>query len=292
MVDRVTAARRRIGLSLPVDQIGLAASLALAQDAESMGYTDVWSSEVSGPDGFTPLAALAAVTKTVRLGVGVVPVQSRPPALLAMTAAALQEMSAGRFCLGIGASSRVVVERWMGLDYALPLTQIRETVAAVRSALAGDPVYVQGRRVRIDGFRLQAAPAEVPIMIGALGAKTLHYAGASTDGVVINLNTAAATPSMVGELLAGARESGRDVTKLEVVCRLLVAADEDDQRLRATLRRFVAGYLAVPAYNAFLDRQGFGEEAAALAAHWRTGRRVEARPSTVVGASPRIGTPA
>jgi probable F420-dependent oxidoreductase len=266
----------RLGLAVPIDGLGLQESLELALHAEALGYTDAWSYEVAGSDGFSPLAWLAARSDGLRLGISVVPAFTRPPALLAMSSAGLAELSGGRFVLGLGSSSPNVVGRWMGGVHERPLTRLRETVEAVRLALAGDKVTYHGETVRVDDFRLALAPARVPIVLGALGPKMYRLAGAIGDGVVMVFVTAEGTPAILDDLRAGARDAGRDPAQLDVVAKLFVAVDEDLEELGPMLRRFITGYATVPAYNALLRRQGFQDEADAMITAWDAGDRKRA----------------
>src|SRR4051794_30262394 len=118
----------RWGLTLPLAMRTLGDHEELVRRAESVGYTDLWSGETNGPDGFTPLALAAAWTDEIRLGTGVVGVFQRGPALLAQQAAALADASGGRFVLGIGASSDRIVEGWNGIPFERPLAKVSETV--------------------------------------------------------------------------------------------------------------------------------------------------------------------
>src|SRR6476620_4745424 len=119
---------QRWGLTLPLPATSIAASEEPVQQAEAAGYTDLWSGETNGPDGFTPLALAAAWTEKVRLGTGVVGVFTRGPALLAQQAAALADGSRGRFALGIGASSDRIVEGWNGIPFERPLSKVAQTL--------------------------------------------------------------------------------------------------------------------------------------------------------------------
>src|SRR5712692_5003886 len=143
-----------------------------ARRAEELGYVDAWSSEASNVDAFSPLAAVACVTREMRLGTAIVPVFTRPPALMAMSAATVQQISGGRLVLGLGLSTPTIVEKWMDVKYRKPVTRMRETVAALRQAFTRNKVVMEGQTVRINGFRLDM-PLDTPppIYIAAQGSK-------------------------------------------------------------------------------------------------------------------------
>src|ERR1044072_1004147 len=127
----------RWGLTLPLPGLTLADHEEHVKRAEACGYTDIWSGETNGPDGFTPLALSAAWTERARLGTGIVGVFQRGPALLAQEAAALADASGDRFVLGIGSSSDRIVEGWNGIPFERPLSRVRETLEFLRTAPAG-----------------------------------------------------------------------------------------------------------------------------------------------------------
>src|SRR3954454_18805652 len=112
---------QRWGLTVPLPTLPLSAHRELVERAEAAGYTDLWSGETNGPDGFTPLALAAAWTERMRLGTRVVNAFTRGPAVLAQHPTALQDASGGRFCLGVGSSSNVIVERWNQIPFDKPL---------------------------------------------------------------------------------------------------------------------------------------------------------------------------
>src|SRR5829696_4262860 len=141
---------QRWGLTLPLPATPLGASEGHVKRAEAAGYTDLWSGETNGPDGFTPLALSAAWTEQVRLGTGIVGVFQRGPALLAQEAAALADASRGRFVLGIGSSSDRIVEGWNGIPFEKPLSKVRETVDFLQAALQGERTST--------GFKLEKKP--------------------------------------------------------------------------------------------------------------------------------------
>src|SRR5438093_9400636 len=183
----------RWALTVPFASLPLRDHRALVEGAEAVGYDDFWSGETSGPDGFTPLALAAAWTSNARLGTGVVNAFTRGPAVLAQHAAALQDASNGRFCLGIGSSSDVIVERWNGVPFDKPLTKVRETVEGLRVVLRGE--RGQG------GFKLETAPdPPPPIYVAALRGKMLRLAGAIGDGVFVNFLPISALPEIMAEV--------------------------------------------------------------------------------------------
>src|SRR5437762_6382369 len=159
---------------VPLHELG-----PLVRRIEDAGYDDVWSAESTDFDGFTPLAVAAEHSKRLRLVTGIVNVYTRGPALLAQTAAALADLSNGRFVLGLGASSNVIVEQWNGIPFERPLARVRETVDELRRVLAGE----RGR----GGFKLAQPPAEpVPIVLAALRDRMLRVAADLADGAFTN----------------------------------------------------------------------------------------------------------
>ncbi len=123
-------------------------SAQFVQEAEKLGVDSVWTAETWGFDAATPVAYLAAKTKTIRLGTGILQLGSRSPAMMAMTAMALNSMSGGRFTLGLGASGPQVVEGWHGVPFAHTLPRIRDAVNIIRMASRGERVAYKGDVLR------------------------------------------------------------------------------------------------------------------------------------------------
>src|SRR5690242_14638016 len=195
----------RWGLTLPLPMTPLAAHEELVRRAEAAGYTDLWSGETNGPDGFTPLALSAAWTERARLGTGIVGVFQRGPALLAQEAAALADASGGRFVLGIGSSSDRIVEGWNGIPFEKPLSKVRETLDFLQVAFAGERTAT--------GFKLESPPAEpVPIVLAALRGKMLELAVERARGAFTNFLPLGGLPKVAGQL-EGAPED------FELLCR-------------------------------------------------------------------------
>jgi probable F420-dependent oxidoreductase len=247
----------RWGLTLPFAGVPLARTEPLVRRAEAAGWDDLWTGDTNGPDGFTPLALAAAWTERMRLGTGVVSVFTRGPAVLAQQAAALADASGGRFVLGLGASSDVIVERWNGVPFAKPLTRVRETVAALRPALAGD----RGP----GGFKLETAPAApVPIYVAALRDRMLALGGEVADGTFVNFLPLSAAEHVVASI---APPPGHDV-----VCRFFCIPQPPDEGL-PTARFLFAAYATVPVYEAFFRALGWGAALDPMVEAWRGGDR-------------------
>jgi probable F420-dependent oxidoreductase len=250
----------RWGLTLPLPATPLSASADHVRRAEAAGYTDIWSGETNGPDGFTPLALCSEWTERVRLGTGVVGVPLRGRALLAQQAAALADASGGRFALGIGASSDRIVEGWNKLPFERPLTRISETVDFLRPVLAGE---------RVDGFKLESAPGhEVPIVLAALRGKMLKLAVEKGDGAFTNFLPLSGLPR-VTEQLDGARED------FELLCRFFCLPGEREQ-VEPLARFMFSSYVTVPVYEAFYRWLGHGEAIDPMVEAWAAKDRQKA----------------
>jgi probable F420-dependent oxidoreductase len=267
----------RLGITIPLDGFQNRHFVELVQHAEKLGFTDAWSYETLAGDAFTPVAAAAAVTERMRLGTAIVPVFTRPAALIALSAAAVQQFSGGRFVLGVGISTPTIVEQWMGVPYELPLTRLRETVAALRQTFTGQKVTTSGKAVKINGFRLGAAPeTPPPIYVGAQGEVMLRTAGEIGDGVIVNYITPETFPRMLNEIRKGAGKAGKNTDSLDIACRILVAVDGEQDLVRENLRRELTAYLTVPQYNRFFQWIGYGDEARAALEAWNAGDRRKA----------------
>jgi probable F420-dependent oxidoreductase len=259
----------RWALTIPFTSVPLREHRALVEGAEAVGYDDLWSGETSGPDGFTPLALAAAWTEHMRLGTGVVNAFTRGPAVLAQHAAALQDASSGRFCLGIGSSSDVIVERWNQIPFEKPLTKVRETVEILRTVLAGE----RGP----SGFKLDAAPdSPPPIYIAALRGGMLRLGGALGDGTFVNFLPLSSAEKVLTEIRAGEREAGKPEGASDVLCRFFCIPQPADEALPFARWMFSA-YATVPVYEQFFRWLGWGDAIDPMVQAWRAGERQQAR---------------
>ncbi len=262
----------RWGFTFPLEGLPLSAHREVLREAESLGYTDAWTAEVGGADAFVPIALAAAWATKLRLGTAIANVFTRGPALLAMTAAALAEAAPGRFCLGLGSSTRVIVEDWNGLEFRRPLERVRETTAFLRAVLSGEKVSSPALGVR--GFRLsRRLSSPLPIFLAALRPKMLALAGSVGDGVIINWLAPHDVPRVVKIAREAARSAGRDIEALEVACRLFVLPPVADEVARPLARRVIAAYLTTPVYSAFHRWLGRGETLKPVMEAWQAGDR-------------------
>ncbi len=247
---------------------GVAELIEQAVRAEAAGYDDVWLPDTGYPDALTVAALVCERTQRVRVGVAVVPVYSRTPAVLAASAGSLAEISAGRFVLGIGTSSHTMIENWHGLRLERPLARMRETTQLLRQMLAGEKTAFTGETLRSHGFRQPPTQHPVPIYLAALRPKMLETAAEIGDGVVLNLFPRPALPKIMQHIRAGVARSGREPGALEVACRCQVLVCDDPERARDSLRPFMSAYFATPVYNRYLAWCGHPEVADAIAAGW------------------------
>jgi probable F420-dependent oxidoreductase len=249
---------QRWGLTLPLPGLSLAAHEDLVRRAEAAGYTDFWSGETNGPDGFTPLSLSATWTERARLGTGIVGVFQRGPALLAQEAAALADASGSRFVLGIGSSSDRIVEGWNGIPFEKPLSRVRETLDFLSTALAGERTA--------SGFKLESAPAQrVPIVLAALRGKMLELAVQRADGAFTNFLPLGGLPKVTAQL--DAAPAG-----FELLCRFFCLPGEREA-VEPLARFMFSSYITVPVYAAFYRWLGYGDEIDAMIAAWEGGDR-------------------
>jgi probable F420-dependent oxidoreductase len=249
----------RWGLTLPFTGVPLHAHLDLFRRADAAGYDDLWTGETAGPDGFTPLALAAAVTERVRLGTGIVNPYTRGPALLAQQTAALQDASNGRFVLGIGSSSNVIVERWNEVPFVKPLSRVRQAIETLRPVLAGE----RGP----GGFRLETPPAQpVPIVVAALRGKMLALAAELGDGAFTNFLPLSGLPQV--------REAFGAPEK-ELACRFFCIPQPEEQGM-ALAKHLFAAYGTVPVYAAFFRWLGWAEKLDPMVEAWQVGDRKQA----------------
>jgi 5,10-methylenetetrahydromethanopterin reductase len=265
--------------------------------AETLGYESAWIAEGHGGDQFAMLAAGAVQTSRILLGTSITSVFVRTAPTIAMAAATVDELSGGRFILGVGSSHRVQVEAEHGVAYGKPLTRLRETVEIIRALLRDGRVQYEGETVRIEGFDLWFTPLRraIPIYASAVFPKMTALCGEIADGVILTRSTLATAPRVRDLMIEGARRAGRDPREIVVTTLLPTAVRESRREALDALRpglAFYAGFF--PRYNRLMAESGFPEEAAAIAAAWKRGDRDGAERAVsdeLIDATSVAGTP-
>jgi probable F420-dependent oxidoreductase len=280
-------AKNRFGITIPFDGVPLPEQRALFEQLPDLGYTDVWSAESNANDAFTPLALASVWAPSLRLGTSIVPAYTRGPATLAMCAATLAAAAPGRFVLGIGTSSNVIVEKWNAIPFEEPYKRVRDTVRFLRLALAGEKVTEKFETFAVDGFRLGlVSPEPVPIVVAALRSGMLRLAGREADGAIINW----LSPDDVKTVAPYVREGGENK---EIAARIFVAPTTDIDTVRGVAKFAINSYMNVPVYRAFHQWLG-REQLRPMWDAWAAGDRkaaLESIPDSVVDDLVVHGTP-
>jgi F420-dependent oxidoreductase-like protein len=238
----------------------LTGAVALARRAEALGYESLWVTHGLGRDSFLVLAAYGAATSRIGLANGVVPIYPRHPVAMAQAALTLNEMTGGRFRLGIGVSHRASMEHMLGLTLREPLAVMREYVAVLRGALGAGAEF-DGRHFRAHwSFGVPVRPPAPPLYLAALSPRMLELAGELADGVVLWLTPPPYVRTVaVPALERGRRRAGKSLDGFAVVCAVPLAVTDDRQAALEAFRGELTRYLTLPFYRAMLEAAGLGE---------------------------------
>src|SRR5919199_524062 len=285
----------RLGLNVAYWGLGLTPEqqLALVQEAEALGYDSVWAAEPYGSAAATVLAWLAGQTERIGVGSAIFQMPGRSPAMTAMTAATLDQLSGGRFRLGLGSSGPQVSEGWHGVRFARQLQRTREYVDVVRTALSRERLEYHGETIELplpDGpgkaLKLTISPVQerIPIYIAAIGPRNTTLAAEIADGWIPTLFS----PEHVGEFRPLLEEGfahagdGKGFDDFEIVPTVNVFVSDDLESARDAMRPYVALYVGGMGsrkqnfYNALVQRYGFDEAAREVQDLYLSGRRDEA----------------
>ena len=250
--------------------------LALAQEADRLGFSVVWAAEAYGSDSPSMLAWIAGQTSRVDIGSAVMQIPARTPAATAMTAATIDTFSGGRFRLGLGVSGPQVSEGWHGVRFDHPLARTREYVRIVRSALARETVTSESDVYRLplpDGpgkaLKLGFRPlrAEIPIYLAAVGPRNLELAGEIADGWLAVFFSPEHAQQQLALVAAGRARAGKELAGFDVVPSVPVVVGDDVAQCAELVRWYAALYLGGMGsrdqnfYNQLATRMGFGEAA-------------------------------
>jgi probable F420-dependent oxidoreductase len=266
------------GLGLLLELPTQRENVALAARAESVGFESVWAPEFHNHSGALALAGAALQTETVALGTAIAWAFGRSPLLTAVTALDLDELSGGRFVLGLGTGTRRMRTDWLGAQGERPAQRLRETVAAIRAVWAASgagAVEYEGELVRLSvrpyGRADQVRPS-IPVYLAAVNEGMARTAGAVADGVV---GHPMATVRYIDEVMRpaiaeGAGAEGRSAGEVAIADWLLVAVADDAGRAREDAKRQIAFHATVRTYDRILDLHGFGELAGRIRALWKS----------------------
>lgn len=248
--------------------------------ADACGYDSFWMPEAWEREAFTILTELAMNTERIHLATGIINVYSRSPALIAMSAATLDEVSGGRFRLGLGTSGARVIEDLHGVRYTKPLIRLRETIQIVRLLLSGERADFDGECFKLGRFKLGFKPlrADIPLYVAALTPKSLRQIGEIADGWLPTHWPRARLQVGIADIHAGAVGAHRDASRIEIAPFVNVVVSDDVENARNHARLPLAYYVGGMGdyYHDALARLGFAAEAHRIRDLWQAGRRKSA----------------
>jgi F420-dependent oxidoreductase-like protein len=283
----------RLGVHIGYWGMGLAGDdqLAIVHEAERLGYDSVWTAEAYGSDAATILGWLAGQTTKIKLGSSIFQIPARSPAMTAMTAATLDQLSDGRMLLGIGSSGPQVAEGWHGQRFAHQLGRTREYIAIVRKALSRERLEFAGEHFVLplpDGpgrsLKLTISPVQeqIPIYLAAIGPNNTALAGEIADGWIPTLLSPEHLPDLRASLEEGAARAGRSLEHFDIAPTVSVMISDDVEKARDAMRPIVALYVGGMGsrdknfYNALVRRYGFEDAAEKVQSLYLEGKREEA----------------
>ena len=259
------------------------------QFAESRGVTMAFAAEAWWSDAVTPLAYLANQTQTIKLATGIMQTTARTPAMTAMSALTLHDLSGGRFVLGLGASGPQVVEGLHSTQYDRPLARLRETVEICRMIFAGKKVQYQGKVFQMplpdsEGKAIKVAhePVDIPVYLATLGPNALRYTGEAANGWLGTSFSPDRPEAHLNYLREGADTAQRTLSDLDLCVSVRVELGDDLDAMIAKRKPAVAfnmggmGSAETNFYNDAFKRAGFADDAIAIQRLWLDGKRDEA----------------
>ena len=227
-----------------------------------MGFRSVWTTQLpDARDAALVLAAYANATERVTLGTGVLPIYTRHPTAMAQMAATLDELSGGRFILGIGISHKVTVETMWGLRIEKPVDAMREYLTIVRTSIRDGNWSSEGRHFTARWSYSAPRRPDLPIMISALNPRMLELAGEMADGVVLWMCMPAYVRShIIPAIAAGRAKAGKTMDGFEIVAAVPVCLTSDRAAGQDVFRQTVARYANLPYYRKMMDASGLKAE--------------------------------
>ncbi len=257
--------------------------------AEKLGCSMAFSAEAWWSDAVTPLAFLADKTSTIKLATGIMQTTARTPAMTAMTALTLHDLSGGRFVLGLGASGPQVVEGLHGVKYNPALSRLRDTVNICRMIFRGEKVTYTGKSIQLplpdsEGKAIKIAhePTDIPIYLATLGPNSLRYTGEVANGWLGTSFSPDHPEAHLDYLREGAEKAGRSLDDIDLCVSTRIEIGDDLETMIDKRRPAVAfnmggmGSAETNFYNDAFKRAGYEDDARAIQQLWLDGKREEA----------------
>ncbi|MEV0321794.1 LLM class F420-dependent oxidoreductase [Streptomyces sp. NPDC050658] len=300
----------QLGINLGYWGAGMDAdNLAVAKEADKLGYAVCWAAEAYGSDAATVLSWVAAQTERIDIGSAIFQIPARQPAMTAMTAATLDSLSGGRFRLGLGVSGPQVSEGWYGMKFDKPLARTREYVEIVRKAMSRERLSYEGEHWTLplpDGpgkpIKLTVHPQRehIPLYIAAIGPKNLQQTGEIADGALLIFPAAEhLEETAIRHLRAGREKAGKTMEDFDVVPMLPLAVGDDISALADMFRPYTALYVGGMGsrkqnfYNQLAQRMGYEKEAAEIQDKYLSGDKdgaAAAVPQQLIDSTTLLGS--
>jgi F420-dependent oxidoreductase-like protein len=233
----------------------LADTIAAARAARDQGFVSFWLPQIFGGEALTTLAIVGHEVPDIFLGTGVVPTYPRHPMVLAQQSLTVQQITGGRFMLGIGLSHQIVIEGMYGMSFDKPARHMREYLSILMPLLRGENVNFEGETLTYRGAISVADAPAPPVLLAALAPRMLELAGSVADGTVTWMTGPATIESHIRPSInAAAEKAGRPTPAIVTSLPVCVTNDPDAARTRAAKEFEMYGFL--PSYRAMLDREG------------------------------------
>ncbi|HKS91046.1 MAG TPA: LLM class flavin-dependent oxidoreductase [Tepidiformaceae bacterium] len=237
--------------------------------AEEVGVETVFTAETWGRDQFSLLTQLALATSKINIGTGIAPVYGRSPAVLAMTAATLDELSGGRVVLGLGTSGARVIEHWHGIKFSKPIQRTKEYVEIINLIVSGEKVFYDGEIFKLQrGFKLLFEPVRnhIPIYVASISPKSMHSLAGVADGWMPIYWPKSKFAEGKAAVSKAAQDAGRPSDAVECVASLTVVLNPNMEEAKVQAAGPISWYVTNMGdfYHEMLTRNGFGEEVAAM----------------------------
>ncbi len=305
----------RFGLNVGYSGAQLAIDMDLVREAERLGFHSVWTAEAYGSDAVTPLAWIGGQTTKIHLGSAIMQISARTPAMTASTATSLDQLSGGRFLLGLGVSGPQVVEGWHGQPFGKPLTRTREYIEIVRAIWARErPLEHQGEHYQIPyrgpgttglGKPLRSIlhGRQIPIYVAATRPKSVAQAAEIADGWLAVWYSPYRTGFYRDALESGFRRAGggKSLASFDVAPAVTVIQGDDVQACLDFVKPMLALYIGGMGargknfYNELACRYGFEAAAKKVQDLYLDGKKAEATaavPNELADEVSLVGPPA